>query len=85
VQTEDEEEEVWHEGGFRHSKTLTESPKKHCREKPPKQPVTPVFTSLRTKAEPGVLRSAVILQNCFLFLSGNELSHTVSGIVVSST
>lgn len=32
-----------------------------------------------------MLRSAVILQNCFPFLSENELSHTVSSIVVSAS
>lgn len=58
-------------------------PQKHCREKPLvsySHFCKPVYES-----KPAVLRSAVILQNCFLFLSGNELSHTVSGSVVSAS
>lgn len=70
---------------YRYTKALRENPQNHCREKPSKQTVIPIFAGPCTKAEPAVLRSAVILQNCFLFLSGNELNHTVSGIVVSAS
>lgn len=68
---------------FRYTKTLRENPKKHCREKPPVS-YSP-FCKPVYKSKPVVLRSAVILQNCFLLLSGNELSHTVSGMVVSAS
>lgn len=82
-----EEEEEWNEG-LQHSEmqqNFEGNPNSYCWEKPSNQPAISVFAGLHIKAEPVILRSAVILQDYFLSLSRNKLSHAVSSILVSAS
>lgn len=82
-----EEEEVWNEV-LQHTEiqqNFEGNPNSYCWEKPWNPPALSIFAGLHVKAEPVILGSAVILQDYFLSLSGNKLSHAVSSILVSAS